>query len=262
MVNTGDFNNDGVWDLLWWNPETGAAAIWYLTATANSSGGMGFQASDQAGDITGNVTLSYGGDLNGDGRTDLIWRDYAGGEVTLWLMGEDGKPSLNGPPSLADGMAEGGRPGVTGSLEWVLRGAHDLNADGKADLVWQHATDGRVVVWLMDGSQALSFQEYQRGEAANWRVAGLGDLNGDGRGDLLWRNDGDGRLQAWLMTGGDPAYEERDMALSGGDAAAWQVKAVGAFCRVGCAEAYCKHAESGAARIVTLDGGEFNLAAE
>jgi len=262
LVNTGDFNNDGVCDLLWWNPESGAAAIWYMTATASASGGMGLQAADQAGDITGNVTLSYSGDLNGDGRSDLVWRDYASGEVTLWLMGEDGKPSLSGPPSLAEGMTEDGRPGVSGSLEWTLRGAHDLDADGKADLVWQHATDGRVVVWLMDGARALGFREYRRDDATNWRVAGLGDLDGDGRGDLLWRNDADGRLRAWLMTGGEPAYEERDIALSGGDAAAWQVKAVGSFCRVGCAEAYCKHAESGAARIVNLDGGEFDLAVE
>jgi Ca2+-binding RTX toxin-like protein len=255
LVNTGDFNNDGIWDLLWWNPETGEAAIRYMAAQSAVSNGFS-PSSTTAGDITGNVTLSYPGDLNGDGRADLIWRDYATGFVTIWLMGEDGKPALNGPPTLADGMTDGGKPGVVDSLEWTMRGLFDMNADGKSDVIWQHGWDGRVVVWYMDGSQATGVSQYQRIEPENWRVAGLGDLNGDGLGDIVWRNDSTGAVQAWLMTGADPAYEQRDIAM-GDEAALWQVKAVGDFCTPGCDDVYCKNADTGAARIITLDGREF-----
>lgn len=266
LVNTGDFNSDGIDDLLWWNPETGVAQIWYLSATAStSSGGMGIKDTNQAGDITGNVTLSYRGDLNGDGRADLVWRDYSTGNMTVWLMGDDGKPQLSGPPTLAPGMTDGGKPGASGSLEWTLRGLRDMNADGKADLVWQHGSDGRAVVWHMDGSQATSLSEYQRGDSTNWRIVGLGDLNGDGWGDLVWRNDASGAVQAWLMTGPDsgvePAYEQRDIAM-GDQAALWQVKAVGDFCAPGYDDVYCKHWESSEAKIVTLDGEEFTPTVE
>jgi hypothetical protein len=262
LVNTGDFNNDGICDLLWWNPESGVAQVWYMAAAASASdGGMAIQAASDAGDITGNVTLSYAGDLNGDGRSDLVWRDYITCQVTVWLMGEGGTPQLNGPPTLAAGMSDDGRPGVTDSLEWSLRGLHDMNADGKADVVWQHASDGRVVVWSMDGSQATGYSQYQREAPANWRIAGLGDLNMDGRGDLVWRNDSSGAVQVWLMTGSDPAYEARDLSM-GDSAAAWQVKAVGDFCSPGCDDVYCKNVGSGAARITTLEGGEFNPSVE
>jgi autotransporter-associated beta strand protein len=260
LVNTGDFNADGICDMLWWDPETGEAAIWYMTAQTAAS--TGFAASSTtAGDITGNVTLSFTGDLNGDDRADLVWRDYSNGQVTVWLMGEDGTPFFNGPPTLTEGMTDGNKPGLTESLEWTVRGLSDMNADHKADVVWQHGSDGRVVVWLMDGAEAIGFSEYQRTEPDNWRLAGLGDLNGDGLGDIVWRNDATGQVQAWLMTGADPAYDQRDIAM-GEEALSWQVKAVGDFCSPGCDDVYYKHSETCAALIVTLDGREFHPSAE
>jgi len=262
LVNTGDFNNDGIWDLLWWNPETGVAQVWFMSATASTaSGGMTIQATAEAGDILGNVTLSYSGDLNGDGLGDILWRDYNTGQVTIWLMGPDGKPQLSGPPTLAEGMTDGGKPGVTDSLDWTIRGLHDMDGDNKAEVVWQHATNGKVVVWRMDGSQAIGLEEYQRSEPANWRIVGLGDLNADGRGDMVWRNDVSSAVQVWLMTGGDPAFEQRDLAM-GDNAASWSVKAVGDFCSAGCDDVYCKSVDSNAARIVNLDGQEFNPSVE
>ncbi len=260
LVSTGDFNGDGVWDLLWWNADTGEAAIWYMSAQSAAADGW-TPTSTNAGDITGNVTLSYPGDLNGDGKADLLWRDYATGQVTIWLMGDDGKPSLNGPPTLADGMSDNNRPGVVNSLEWTVRGLYDMDGDSKADVVWQHASDGRVVVWRMDGSQALGFDEYQSGKSADWRVAGLGDMNGDGRGDLVWRNDAEGAVQAWLMTSGEPPYEQRDMTVSDQDATDWRLNATGDFCGDGCADIYCMSEPEGAKRIVTLEGQEFTPSA-
>ncbi|MFH2126841.1 MAG: VCBS repeat-containing protein, partial [Pseudomonadota bacterium] len=258
LINTGDFNNDGVCDLLWWNPESGLAQVWYLSAAQGAStGGMAVQATADAGDITGNVTLSYTGDINGDGRTDIVWRDYATGQVTLWLMGSDGKPSLNGPPTLGPGMSDGGKPGVSGSLDWALRGVADMNADGKGDLVWQHATDGRVVVWNMGGAQASGLAEYQRDNATNWRVAGLGDMDGDVRRDIIWRNDVSGQVQAWLLRSGEPRYEERELRVSADAPTAWLLNATGDFCGDGCAEIYFKKEPEGEKRIVTLDGQAF-----
>jgi hypothetical protein len=49
---------------------------------------------------------SYPGDLNGDGFTDILWRDYSNGNLTIWLMGADGKPQLSGPPTPADDITK------------------------------------------------------------------------------------------------------------------------------------------------------------
>jgi hypothetical protein len=254
LMNTSDFNGDSISDMMWWNPESGESAIWYTAAGASPS-------SANAGNITGNATLSYTGDLNGDGLADLLWRDYATGQVTIWLMSADGTPILNGPPTLTKDMGDDGRPGQTGSLEWTLRGLYDMSGDGKADVVWQNALNGQVLVWSMDGSKALGYSLYQGIGAGDMRIAGLGDLNGDGRGDILWRNDATGQVKAWLMTGGDPAYEQQNLAM-GDDTSLWQVKAVGDFCVVGTDDIYLKQDESGQARILTLKIGEFSPRAE
>ena len=35
-------------------------------------------------------------------------------------------------------------------------GSGDYNGDGKADILWHHATRGEVWVWLMDGTTTIS----------------------------------------------------------------------------------------------------------
>jgi autotransporter-associated beta strand protein len=261
LINTGDFNQDGVCDIMWWNPQAGAVEVWYMApmqGAASGSDDYRVQGSSSPGQITGNSTLSYTGDLNGDGRGDILWRNYETGAVTLWIMGADGQPQLNGPPSLAAGVADGGRPGVTGSLEWSVRGLFDMDGDGKADVIWQHADDGRVVVWRMDGSQALGFVVFQ--QDASWRIAGMGDLDGDGKADFVWSNHTNGAIQTWLMRGF--FTDELVIVQGSAEAAQWQVKAVGDFCAPGCDDVYCKHSETDAVKIVTLEGGEFTPTAE
>jgi hypothetical protein len=262
LVNLADFNGDGVTDLLWWNPQTGETVIWLLDqAMASGPSDWLIKASWSPGVMTGNVTLSYLGDLNADGRTDIVWRDYITGQVTIWIMGPDGAPEQSGPPVLAEGMTDGGKPGGSNSLDWAVRGVADMNADGRDDIVWQHASDGRVVVWHMDVNQAMGLVEYRRNNATEWRVAGLGDLDGDGLGDLVWRNDVSGQVQAWLMRGGDPRYEQRDIPVSADKPDTWRINAIGDFCGNGCADVYCKSEPEGAKRIVTLEGQSFTPSA-
>jgi hypothetical protein len=263
LIGTGDFNADGISDIMWWNPQAGAVEVWYMatsSSAASGAGGNGFQATSSLGQVTGNSTLSYTGDLNGDGREDILWRDYETGQITLWIMGADGQPTLNGPPTLAAGMSDGNRPDVTDSLEWGVRGLHDMDGDGKADVIWQHASDGRVVVWRMDGSLVIGIGEVHRAQPDNWLITGLGDMDGDGMADFVWSNQADGAIQTWLMHG--LFTDELVMVDGSTEAAKWRVKAVGDFCNAGSDDIYCKHSETGAVRIVKLDGQQFTPSVE
>jgi hypothetical protein len=122
-------------------------------------------------------------DFNGDGTSDLLWRN-TNGLVAAWLM--------NGL-----GILQAGGFGTIPS-DWVVEGTGDLNGDGKSDIVWRH-TDGTVAVWLMDGLVLLQGAAFGT-ISATWNIGGTGDLNGDGTSDIVWRNV-DGTVGVWLMNG-------------------------------------------------------------
>ena len=125
-------------------------------------------------------------DLDGNLRSDLLWRKAATGENGLWLMNGTQVASASLLPGLDDA--------------WELAGAGDLDGDGRADLVWRRGTTGENAVWLMDGASVRS-GSLLASVASPWTVAGTGDLDGDGKDDLLWRQPASGENAAWLMNG-------------------------------------------------------------
>jgi FG-GAP-like repeat len=81
------------------------------------------------------------GDYNGDGASDILWRDISG-NVAMWLM--DGL-SITSGSTIANIW--------TG---WTIVGSGDFNGNGKADILWRD-TACSVVIWLMDGPSVTSF---------------------------------------------------------------------------------------------------------
>ncbi len=142
--------------------------------------------------VTVTVGLKPGGDFNSNGATDLLWRHDVSGRNVVWLMNGVVRDTgaFTNPDTLAD-------------VGWKIVGTADLNADGFTDILWRHATSGRLVVWLMNGLDRLSgvFTTPDAFTDLNWGVAGLGDFNSDGRPDILWRNTVTGAMQVWIMRG-------------------------------------------------------------
>jgi hypothetical protein len=122
-------------------------------------------------------------DFNGDGKSDVAWRDAAG-DTALWLM--------NGAAVLS-AVGFGAIPST-----WSIVGQRDFNGDGMADLLW-HDNSGITAIWFMKGATVSSAVSIGAIPTV-WSVAGTGDFNGDGIGDILWR-DSSGNLAIWLMNG-------------------------------------------------------------
>jgi autotransporter-associated beta strand protein len=256
LINTGDFNGDGLWELLWWNPGTGEVMAGFEPFEPRPQPRSSASSADAQviGSISGNAILSYTGDLNGDGRCDILWRDYATGQVTLWLMGEDGTPQYDGPPTSGDA-------GFTSRLNWQAVGLSDSDASGRADVVWRNANNNRFFTWFMDGAAITGVAEETRTLATSWRATGLGDLDGDKMADVVWQNESDGTVQVWLMQYG-LFSQERVVTPGSAEASSWQVKAVGNFCNLGADDIYCKNEDSGAVLIMSLDGEQHHPTAE
>jgi hypothetical protein len=128
------------------------------------------------------------GDFNGDGATDILWRNEATGANGVWFM-------------------SGGRfLGVANlvpvpNTNWKVVGTADFNADGQTDLLWRNAADGRNAVTSMNGISFSSVAVLPTVPDSNWRIVATGEIDADARPDILWRNGVTGQDAVWMMTG-------------------------------------------------------------
>jgi hypothetical protein len=111
------------------------------------------------------------------------------------------QPNLTGATRRA--VVHVGDAALTVQQRAVSGSGSDLNGDGWLDLLWHHAFDGSVAVWLMRGTSVIDGTLLSPSAVAdiNWRPVGVGDLDGDGSSDIAWQNYADGRISYWAMAG-------------------------------------------------------------
>jgi VCBS repeat protein len=194
FLGAGDFNGDGMSDMLWRNA-SGEIAEWQVNGTVIAGSGD-LNAGGGAVFLGGAWSVAGIGDFNGDGKADIIWRN-ASGEVAEWQM--NGSTIIGSNDLTAGGVAS------APTANWSVAGVGDFNADGNADLLWRDNSSGALVEWLMNGSSITGSGSVTSGGTPvnpdpSWHVVEIGDFNGDARADILWRNDS-GALAEWFMKG-------------------------------------------------------------
>lgn len=202
-------------------------------------------------------------DFNGDGRSDIMWRND-NGAFSVWQGAADGGFAAS---PLSDSMI---------SISWRVVGSGDFNGDGRDDVLWRHSS-GAFSEWLglanggfvanaaADAVVGLDWQVSATGDfngdsfddvvwrsdlggvmgwfgqanggfsgnpfsntsvATSWHIIGAGDFNGDGRDDILWRNDS-GAFSVWSgkADGGFMANPNSDTSIAN----SWHVAGTGDF---------------------------------
>jgi hypothetical protein len=187
VVGTGDLDGDGMPDIVWQHAFDGWLAVWFMNGNAVKSTEM--LSIERVTDP--NWVIRAVGDIDGDGHADLIWQHRKGGWIAAWRM--------NGTQVVSTILLS--IPQIP--VEWEVVGAGDLNDDRKADLVFQHRTDGWLAAWYLDGPTVTATQllSVNRMTDPTWHIRGVGDCDGDGRADLLWQNDTSGSLGVWFLIG-------------------------------------------------------------
>ena len=120
-------------------------------------------------------------DFNGDGKSDIVWRNAQTGANALWK-------SANSSTSQAVTAVIG--------LSWQIVGSGDFDGDGQADLIWHKTTDGTNAIWL--AANSATTQPIARVTNLAWDIVGVGDFNGDRLDDVLWRNHTTGANAIWF----------------------------------------------------------------
>jgi uncharacterized membrane protein len=192
VVGTGDFNGDGKGDILW-EDNQGNLGIWFMNgaailqtaivgqlpsgwsvAGANMSGyiflrntntgevgiwvmsGSKITQAVDFGVVPLNWTIVGIGDFDGNGSSDLLWRDNSG-NVGIWL--------LKGTQIMATSVI-GNLP-----LTWSIAQTGDYNGAGRSDILWVDNV-GDVSVWFMNGTVVSSMQNYGN-VGTSWTVQSL-----------------------------------------------------------------------------------------
>ncbi|MEA5570640.1 FG-GAP-like repeat-containing protein [Calothrix sp. UHCC 0171] len=182
IVTTGDFNGDGKADILWRNYSSGENAIWMMDGLQPLSA-ESRQFITRVEDIHWKIIAAA--DFNGDGKSDILWRNSKTGENAVWFMND----------FQLDGQFLEYR---TIDTDWVMVDAGDFDADGKSDILWRNSKTGENAIWLMNGSR-LKDAKFLVKTDLNWKIEKVGDLNGDRKDDIVWRNYYTGEMAVWFV---------------------------------------------------------------
>jgi hypothetical protein len=190
---------------------TPSATTSYWVMATNACGAANSAAATVTVTVTAPPPSGIRGDFNGDGRPDLLWRNYSTGENYLWLM---------------DGVRRSGAASLplVSDVRWRIESVADFNGDNRSDILWRHSSTGENYVWLMSGTTQTGGVGLAQVSDTRWRVGGVGDLNGDNRPDILWRHSSTGENYVWLMNG---TTRTSGVSLAPVSGSSWEIGGVG-----------------------------------
>jgi hypothetical protein len=167
IVATGDMNNDGQADIVWQNFATGQVYVWFMTSSAGRAAFFNpFQGSYLKDGALNVVTLGANspwrvvgtGDVNGDGKRDIIWQSDATGNISAWYLQGTVLTAYSPDININDSI-------------WKIRAVGDYNLDTHPDLIFQNIVTGDIAAFLLNGATLLQNVPVGRVSLA-WTVVG------------------------------------------------------------------------------------------
>lgn len=266
-VAIGDFDSDGRNDVALSRGKNSPAHMWmyYQDGAGTLSEAVGLPTYDLPGD-------TVAADLDRDGRADLLVAHPGWVRRGFYLQGDEGlaperliysvnnsggsnrmvAADLNNDGctdiAFVDAAVLEVRHGANCKITAQSAVRHDLDGDGRSDMLWRNDPKTDIAMWLMDGAERRVGQGYAVGAA--WSIIAKGDLNGDGAIDLVWSNGremqlwqryGDG-YQGWPMPSFPTGYRVVATGDVDGDGKADPVAGSGQYACVVVGDGWCERA--------------------
>jgi hypothetical protein len=155
VETTGDFNGDGKPDIIYRDPATGDISVLFMNGTAPLNG-----TPTWISHLNPSWTIAGAGDVNRDGKIDLICQNTTTGALqVLYMNGAAIQQTAPLTPALV-------------APSWRLKAVADYNRDGSVDLVWQ-STTGYLYVWYMNGAAMVRGEYLTPGQTnSQWQIVG------------------------------------------------------------------------------------------
>lgn len=150
VAGTGDFNGDGLDDVLWRNGSS--VAVWL-----GQGNGTFVNSASSFASVGSTWHVAGTGDFNGDGISDVLWWNDSG-IVGTWLGGKNG--------SFTDG-----HDWTQVDPSWHVAGVGDFNHDGADDIAWRNDS-GLFSEWLNRGDATFVSNHAiaAASEPTNWHI--------------------------------------------------------------------------------------------
>eukprot|EP01032_Pedospumella_encystans_P039226 gene39226-biopygen21252 len=223
VSNAGDFNGDGIDDLL----VVGVDVFNDIDlATFVSSPSLGLRVFGSTSNEESGCMVSTAGDVNGDGLSDIIISSY-GPSVVIYGSPFDPTSQPSSQPSLQPTSAPSTQElslshldnsrGFRMSLGSTVSAAGDLNGDGVDDMIVgvSYANENAGIVYVVFGNtnnliEDIDFATRVTGPTTGFRilapeaynalgvsVSKAGDVNGDGVDDIILGAHGSSPYSRW-----------------------------------------------------------------
>ena len=130
----------------------------------------------------------------------------------------------------------------------------DFDGDGDADILLRRLSDGKMLLWTMEGNEFQSYQWLTGYVGMDWKVSGVSDFDKDGDADIMLRRLSDGKMILWTMEGNE--FQEYQW-LTGYVGMDWKVSGVSDFDKDGDADILLRRLSDGKMLVWTMEGNEF-----
>ena len=190
LEGIGDFDGNGRADMLWRNQASGRAVMSYHNL--NGTVATWPEVSNFIDPVR--TAAQRVGDIDGDGKDDIVWRNTVSGNVVISLM--------NGNIPNWISITQSPIPTTT-----VIEAVADFDGNGRADILWRNTATGRSLMsYHATSGQVDTWPVVSNNIATTVSALGAGDFDGDGKADIIWRNLTTGNTVFSLMNGSTPNW--------------------------------------------------------